>query len=122
MKLVLKSSGKAAVLSGKVDADLFIDCRGMVNPFRDPVLGGLHGSDPKLIEWMKDKNADYVQGACQMIDTALTTASTRNSFKSSPEKPLTVCFFCLAGQHRSPALKHVVAEFAKEDGIDVEVQ
>jgi RNase adaptor protein for sRNA GlmZ degradation len=119
--LLLTSSGKGAVLSGVVSADLLIDCRGMVNPFRDPELGGLHGSSDKLQAWMKEKNSDYIEGTLKLIDTAIQTFHTRGG-GAGKEGPLKVHFFCLAGQHRSPALKHVVASYLKEDGYEVEVK
>lgn len=120
MKLRLISSGKGAVLSGQVNADLYIDCRGIVNPFRDPTLAGHHGSSQVLKDWMRKNNSPYIGAAEDMIEVAIHTAGTRNSF-SDPNKPLTVCFFCLAGQHRSPAMKHVVAEDFKANNIEVEV-
>jgi RNase adaptor protein for sRNA GlmZ degradation len=120
MKVILMSSGKSAVLSSKVDADLFIDCRGIVNPFRHPELGKL-GPDG-LLKWMFQENDAYIDAACVQVSSAFKTASTRNSFKD-PLKPLTVCFFCLAGQHRSPAMKKAVEVRLKLAGFtDVEVK
>lgn len=104
-KVQLSSSGKSEV--GKMDCDLYIDCRGITNPFRDPVMGKLHGSDPQLIKWMEEQNPAYIEAALSMIDKAIETRPTRNSGKD-PEKPLRVRFFCLAGQHRSPAMKMAV--------------
>ena len=121
MKIALISSGKNAVLSGQVPADLYIDCRGMVNPFRDPVIGGKTGDDPEVQAWIKEKNHFYVTAATDMIRIAEKTASTRNSFKAAPAKPLTVCFFCLAGVHRSRGMKNVVGANLKSMGFDVEI-
>lgn len=121
MKLVLMSAGKSAVLSGKVPADLYIDCRGMVNPFRDPVLGGKTGDDPEVQKWISEKNSPYVEGVLAMIETAIKSAPTRGSFQREA-KPLTVCFFCLAGVHRSRGMKNVIAKALKEGGEEVEVK
>ena len=120
MKIILASTGKGSVLSGQFPADLYIDCRGMVNPFRDPTLEGLTGDDKLLQDWIKAKNQPYIQAAINMIETALATAPSRSSFKAK-EKPLTVAFFCLAGVHRSRGLKNVVGEALKSKGLDVEV-
>jgi RNase adaptor protein for sRNA GlmZ degradation len=109
MKLRLISSGKSAVLSGQVNADLFIDCRGMVNPFRDPVLSGKTGDDPEVQNWILSYNKDYIEACRLQIIVALASASSRNSFKAC-DKPLTVCFFCLAGVHRSRGMKNVLGQ------------
>jgi RNase adaptor protein for sRNA GlmZ degradation len=120
VKIILTSTGKSSVLRSAAgeasgppfNADLYIDCRGMVNPFRDPILGGLNGDAKPLQDWIRLKNAPYVDAAVKMIDTALASAPTRNSFRKHDggEKELLVCFFCLAGVHRSRGLKHVVAD------------
>lgn len=115
MTIRLISSGKTGVLTGKVNADLYIDCRGIVNPFRDSKL--MAGGQDALNAWMWEKNAGYIEAAHEMVKTAYATAGTRNSF-SDPNKPLTVCFFCLAGQHRSPAMKRAVYGLLKGDGLD----
>lgn len=114
MKIRLISSGKADVLGGKTAADLYIDCRGMVNPYRDPVLGGKSGDDPVVQEWVREHNSGYVGAAVEMIYTAYKTAASRNSFKRDPLKPLTVCFFCMAGVHRSRGMKNVVGSVLGE--------
>lgn len=118
MKIRLISSGKTAVLTGKVDADLFIDCRGIVNPFRNAEL--MRGGPEAIDNWMWKENRDYITAASLQIQTAFQTAHTRNSFKD-PNKPLTVCFFCLAGQHRSPAMKRALGASLKAEGFQVEV-
>lgn len=131
MKLVLMSSGKSAVLSGQVNADLYIDCRGIFNPFR--VFPHKTGDDPEVLEWMKSNNQDYIEAAIKMVKTALETAPSRNSFRagsSSQEKriglqdaskPLTVCFFCLAGVHRSRAMKNILGSLQWDQASSVEV-
>lgn len=121
MKIVLKSAGKAGVLGGQVPADLYIDCRGMVNPYRDPVLGGLDGDSEVLQDWIRQHNKMYLEACFNQVRVAELTASSRNSFKSAPQKPLTVCFFCLAGVHRSRGMKNVVAAELKQAGYEVEV-
>lgn len=121
MKVILISSGKGQVLSGKVDADLYIDCRGINNPHRDPEIGHLTGDDPKVHHWLLKHNFSYATSAMEMILTALNSAQTRNSFKASPDKPLTVCFFCLAGVHRSRGMKHVVGKLLRGSQVEVEI-
>jgi RNase adaptor protein for sRNA GlmZ degradation len=115
--IVLKSAGKGQVLTGQLNADLYIDCRGMINPFRDPDLGHLTGDDPKVQDWIKQNNSAYVGACLDQILTAVQSSASRNSFKRAPEKPLTVCFFCMAGVHRSRGMKHVVGEILKASGV-----
>lgn len=116
----LISAGKTAVLSNSVSADLYLDCRVIWNPYRDPVLGGLTGDDPKMQEWIRDKNADMVAAYKTAILTGNQTRSSRNSGKD-PSKPFTVCFFCLAGVHRSRGMKNVIGQDLQAAGYEVEV-
>lgn len=120
MKIILASCGKSQAMSQ--EADLYIDCRGMINPFRDPELGHLTGDDPKVQEWIKDKNTAYVQACLVLIGTAIESAASRNSFKRSPGKPLKVVFFCLAGVHRSRGMKNVIGEELKMSVPPLEVE
>jgi RNase adaptor protein for sRNA GlmZ degradation len=122
MKLHLISTGKSSVLNGSVHADLFIDCRGMVNPYRDPALGHLTGDSPEMQDWIKEKNAPYVRGVLAIINTAIISFPTRGGGAGKGVGvPLTVCFFCLAGVHRSRGMKHVIAEALIKSGHEVEV-
>lgn len=115
----LISAGKGAVLTGQIDADLFIDCRGMINPFRDPVIGHKTGDDIEVQQWIWRNNKPYVEACIAMIQTALQSAQSRNSFKANPGKPLTVCFFCMAGVHRSRGMKNVVGGWLKNSDEEV---
>lgn len=137
MIIKLLSSGKSSVLSGKVNADHYIDCRVVRNPFRDPHLGGKTGDDPEVQAWMAKENSEFLRSAVKMIELGIKTAPSRNSFRElsndstllipdsqvdkTVTKPFTVCFFCLAGVHRSRASKNVVANMLKQKGYQVEV-
>ncbi len=138
MIIRLISSGKSSVLSGKINADHYIDCRVVSNPFRDPHLGGKTGDDPEVQTWMAKENSEFLRSAVKMIELGVKTAPTRNSFKGFNTLPIegaipigvdsleapkafTVCFFCLAGVHRSRASKNVVANMLKQKGYQVEV-
>lgn len=125
MLIRLISSGKqsaiqAAALSA-ISADLYLDCRVMRNPFRDPTLGGLTGDDHQVQSWIVKENHEFVRACVKLIELGLETASSRNSFKRDTLKPFTVCFFCLAGVHRSRGSKHVVGNVLKQRGHQVEV-
>lgn len=115
----LISSGKGPVLSGQVKADLYLDCRGIRNPYRDPVLGGLTGDSPVLQDWLWTENHDAIRAMTDLIKIASTTHRSRNSYREGD--PLVVCFFCLAGIHRSRGMKHVVGQLLREEGFGVEV-
>lgn len=117
----LISAGKPEVQGGKVSADLFLDCRIMWNPYRDPVLGKLTGDDPKVQDWIKQENKPVITAFLDLIDTGLKTRSTRNSGRD-PQKPFTVCFFCLAGVHRSRGMKHVIGSILRAGGEEVVVE
>ena len=119
MKIILSSSGKSEVFSGKVSANLILDCRVMRNPFRDPVLGGLTGDDPKVQDWIRGQNKDLVGSFYQAIEQAAETLPTRGGHKEGD--PLKVHFFCLAGVHRSRGMKNVMGQVLKDKGYNVEV-
>jgi RNase adaptor protein for sRNA GlmZ degradation len=121
MNVRLISSGKHAVLSGQINADLYIDCRVVRNPHRDPEIGGLTGDSPKVQSWMAKENPEFLRSVVKLIELGLLTADTRNSFKGDSLKPFTVCFFCLAGVHRSRSAKHVAGNILKQRGHQVEV-
>lgn len=122
MNIRLISAGKSAVLGGKINADLYIDCRGMVNPYRDPVLGGKSGDDQEVQNWIVDNNGPYLDAVLTQIEVASQTAASRGSFHREPGKPLTVCFFCMAGVHRSRGMKNVVGRIIQEEWkVPVEV-
>lgn len=124
MKIVLMSCGKSQILSQ--NASLYLDCRIMHNPYRDPVLGHLTGDDPKVQEWIKTQNANVIEAFMELIKTGISTLSTRDGGHRDPSKPFRICFFCLAGVHRSRGMKHVIAEILKAEilkfkGFDIEV-
>lgn len=119
-KLIFISAGKSAVFSGQVSADLFLDCRVMWNPFR--VFGAMTGDDPQVQDWVRNNNADLVASYKQVIKQALATRETRNSGRRDPDGGLKVCFFCLAGVHRSRGMKNVIAQdLAAEGGYDITI-
>jgi RNase adaptor protein for sRNA GlmZ degradation len=119
----LVSTGKAAVLGGQINADLYVDCRVMRNPFRDPVLGGKTGDDPQVQAWILKENFQrFVRPVIRMIELGIETSDTRNSFKRDGSKPFTVAFFCLAGVHRSRGTKNVVGTILKQEHPEWEVE
>ena len=112
----LISAGKSAVLGGQINADYYIDCRVVRNPFR--IFPHKTGDDVEVQGWMASNNFKFLRAAADMIQLGIETAPTRNSYKNTP---LTVCFFCKAGVHRSRSSKHVVAQMLKSKGVEVEV-
>jgi RNase adaptor protein for sRNA GlmZ degradation len=123
MLIRLISAGKAAVLGGQINADLYLDCRVVWNPHRDATLGHLTGDTPEVQSWMAKENPEFLRAATKMVELGVQTSNTRNSFKASkdPLRPFTVCFFCLAGVHRSRSAKHVVGNMLRQRGHQVEV-
>jgi RNase adaptor protein for sRNA GlmZ degradation len=115
----LVSCGKSQVTQG-MPASLYLDCRIIHNPYRDPILGGKTGDDPVVQDWLRTKNAHVVELFIRLIQQGLLTSGTRNSGRDA-SKPFTVCFFCLAGVHRSRGMKHVIAQELAKMEFDVEV-
>lgn len=115
MNIRLISSGKSAVLGGQINADLYVDCRVIHNPYRDPVLGGLTGDHPKVQQWILTNNLEFLRALVKIIKLGLKTSSSRGSFTKDPLKPFTVAFFCLAGVHRSRGVKNVLGSMLKTD-------
>lgn len=104
--LQFTSSGKSDVLGGKISADLYLDCRVIKNPFREPSLGGKTGDDPEVQDWLV-KNASQTIDAYEfLVRAGLGSWKTRNSGKSSDV--FKVHCFCLAGVHRSRGVKNVL--------------
>lgn len=115
----LISCGKSQI-EKEVHASLYLDCRIIWNPYRDPVLGGKTGDDPVVQNWIKEKNGHVVDLFVALIKQGLDTRGTRNSGRDA-SKPFIVATFCLAGVHRSRGMKHVLAERLKKEGLEVEV-
>lgn len=124
MVIRLLSAGKSAIcggIGGLIDADYYVDCRIVHNPFRDPQIGHLNGDASEVQTWMVKTNSEFLRAAVRNIELGVETSKSRNSFKRDPLKPFTVCFFCLAGVHRSRAAKNVVGNMLKQRGYQVEV-
>lgn len=115
----LISCGKGEIEQA-VHASLYLDCRIMWNPYRDPILGGKTGDSPEVQDWIARENSAVVSMFLSLIKQGLATRETRNSGRD-PSKPFIVACFCLAGVHRSRGMKHVLAKALRSEGIEVEV-
>ena len=54
----LMNCGKGQI--GTVGASLYLDCRIMWNPYRDPILGHLTGDDPEVQQWIEKENDQLI--------------------------------------------------------------
>lgn len=93
-------------------ADLYLDCRCIENPFRiSGLCNGSADGEQKLIAWMYANNLPIIEAMMDMIDSAVHTLPARRRDETNPwARPLTVCFFCAYGQHRSVTMKRIVAK------------
>lgn len=119
LKLILSNSG---IKSGPLPkADLLIDCRAIPNPFHAPILKGMDGNDPAVIEWVQSR-AD-MSAYTDIVMQALAQIPSRRSDKEDPfADPFRIHFFCAHGIHRSRAMKNIFGKILTQSGYTVEVQ
>ena len=95
-------------------ADLYLDCRVIVNPFLE---GGLFINHAALVVWMKQNNQPTIDVFIKLILQGLSTLSPRRrSPDEDPHRPMIICLFCAYGQHRSVAMKQLLADAFRAPG------
>lgn len=100
-------------------SDLILDCRAIRNPYRI-----LAGADLEhLIDWCRSHNAGIVDAYMTITLTALETLHDRRRDHTDPlATPFVVTTVCAYGQHRSVAVKHLLAERLEKLGYDVRIE
>lgn len=73
----------------QIDSDVYliIDCRVLPNPWSDPKLRDLHGSDPKILQFFPSKQVD------DLLNPLLLIEENKN-----------IAFGCAHGRHRSVSM------------------
>lgn len=116
-KVLVQSHG---IKNGPIPkSDWIVDCRVIQNPFR-----ALRGADlPALIRWCREKNAHIIEAVTIMLQEGLLTMhDRRRDHTDALATPFVITFLCAYGQHRSVAMKHILAERIKELGYEVVVK
>jgi RNase adaptor protein for sRNA GlmZ degradation len=104
-------------------ADLYLDCRVIPNPYLVTELGEFTREDTKVMEWVKEHGAPYLDSFYQLIIDGLQQIPSRRLGKADPfERPYTVCTMCAHGIHRSRAMKYLLATQLVKDGWNVTVE
>lgn len=98
-------------------ADLYLDCRAIVNPVR---VGGLNLSLPSLTTWMRANNEPIINLFTATIEVALQQVGDRRRGENPTSRPFVICTLCAYGQHRSVAMKKILATEFFMAGYEVE--
>lgn len=100
-------------------ADLYLDCRGVANPSHGGPAG--NGDDIDVQLWVAVHST--LNAYCEMIQMALSRMTARRGEGKEYEKPFRIGCCCAHGVHRSRAVKHILARWAKLAGhVDVTVE
>lgn len=97
-------------------ADLYLDVRGVANPSASGGPGG-NGDNPVVQAWVS-KNSD-IAPYTELIEQALSRMTSRRGAGKEYEKPFKIVTMCAHGVHRSRAMKHILAYWAKKQGYKV---
>jgi len=111
---------KRGLPPGKVD--LYIDCRSIPNPFH--ALRGVGGATTEKKAWVLEYGAEIVEAFETQIKVALRQIPSRRREMAVEEmftRPFVIACGCAYGQHRSVAVKHILAERLAGKGYCVEV-
>jgi RNase adaptor protein for sRNA GlmZ degradation len=93
------------------------------NPYLVTELGEFTREDTKVMEWVKEHGAPYLDSFYQLIIDGLQQIPSRRLGKADPfERPYTVCTMCAHGIHRSRAMKYLLATQLVKDGWNVTVE
>lgn len=121
-KLVLISAGIKKT-NPLPKADLYLDCRGIVNPHKIPAFQTQTGAAKSIQDWIMEQASPSVEHMTQLVLSALDAIPYRRLDELKPfDRPVVVCFFCAYGQHRSVAVKHIVGKRLADAGLDVKVE
>ena len=113
MKLIFTNHG---LKGGKElpKADLYLDCRGVANPFHQASLASLTGDSKAVQNWVMMESPDTIVAFKHQIEEGLTRIPIRRRDEADPySRPFTICCMCAHGIHRSRAVKHILASYYK---------
>lgn len=98
--------------------DMIYDCRFLKNPYWDPALRSLNGTDPRVAAHVAE-DPRYEAFARQVLDLSLLVLpACRDEGKSH----FSIAFGCTGGQHRSVTLAEAHAFSLAENGWQVSIR
>ena len=98
--------------------DMVFDCRFLRNPFWEPRLRGLNGTDEAVQAYVK-QDPLYQTFAKQVLDLSLLILP---ACKSEGKSHMSIAFGCTGGQHRSVTLAEAHAFSLAEAGWQVSIR
>jgi UPF0042 nucleotide-binding protein len=98
--------------------DMVFDCRFLRNPFWEPKLRALNGTDEAVQRYIK-QDPLYAPFAKQVLDLSLLILP---ACKSEGKSHITIAFGCTGGQHRSVTLAQTHAFSLAEAGWQVSIR
>lgn len=122
--LILRSAGIKTpafpALWAPKEADLLIDCRVVKDPSHY-VPGG--GTSLEVQEWLLQNSSGALFQIYYLVGEGIEMIPERRKEKEDPYKdPFKILFFCAHGLHRSPATKHIIGRWLREDGYEVSIE
>jgi UPF0042 nucleotide-binding protein len=99
-------------------ADMVIDCRFLRNPYWDPALRALNGTNPAVADHVSgdDRYAGFLGHVLGLSEFLLP------AFKAEGKAHLAIAFGCTGGQHRSVAVTEEVARALASKGWQVSIR
>ncbi|HEY9562289.1 MAG TPA: RNase adapter RapZ [Nocardioides sp.] len=101
-----------------VDADFMADMRFLPNPYWEPDLRAMNGTDPDVSDYVITR-PDAQQFIDQFVPVIATAAA---GYLREGKRFLTVAIGCTGGKHRSVAMSEAVAARLREQGYDARAQ
>ncbi len=99
------------------DVELMFDVRHLPNPYFEPELRKLPGTDPKVVEFLNAQ--PEVQETIKRFTDLLLYLLPQ--YKSEGKSYITIGIGCTGGRHRSVRTANVIGENLKEAGFDASV-
>ena len=104
--------------SGLIDADMVLDCRFLKNPYWEPALRHLNGTDEAVVEYVRS-DPRFAEFAEKVNDLSLLLLP---AYRDEGKSYLSVAFGCTGGQHRSVAMAQMHALRLADAGWQVSIR
>lgn len=98
--------------------DMVFDCRFLTNPYWEPALRALNGTDAAVADYVK-ADARFDAFAAQVNDLSLLLLP---AYRDEGKSYLSVAFGCTGGQHRSVVMAETHALRLAEEGWQVSIR
>ncbi len=98
--------------------DMVLDCRFLINPFWQPDLRGLNGTDQRVAEYVRDdpRFADFSTQVVKLCDLLLP------AYRDEGKSHFSIAFGCTGGQHRSVTMAETLALRLADQGWQVSIR